>query len=294
MSAGRDELWVDMTQFDTRIADRVWDGTVRDPDAPPWYRDVRSLIHRARGPAEPHELVDEPLVVSSMHRVRRGGSIARLPRSSGVGTIGRVLAMKAAAATTTGIIGVAAAAAATTGIVATVAATVVVPVVKHHVVPVIDTITPAVIPAEVASPPTTEGARAPAHVDQLPGTDEFAAMAPVEVLAPAIEAPASAEPADAPAPSEPAVVPTAPADEPVEPEVVAAAPVEEASPPVVEEVSVTEEPPATEEQVATEEPGRPRNPPPPVVDAHETPAEPVTPEKPVARVDAKAHRSVSD
>jgi hypothetical protein len=151
-AVGRDEIWVDMTQFDQRAADGVWDGTTRDPDAPPWYRDVRSLIHRARGPAEPEELVDEPVVVATMHKVRLGGSIARLPRSSGVRTLGRVIAMKAAAATTASVIGVAAAAAATTGIVATVAATVVVPVVKEHVVPMInDHIPPAVVPAEVAS-----------------------------------------------------------------------------------------------------------------------------------------------
>jgi hypothetical protein len=151
-AVGRDEIWVDLTQFDQRAADGVWDGTTRDPDAPPWYRDVRSLIHRARGPAEPGELVDEPVVVATMHKVRLGGSIARLPRSSGVRTLGRVIAMKAAAATTASVIGVAAAAAATTGIVATVAATVVVPVVKEHVVPMInDHIPPAVVPAEVAS-----------------------------------------------------------------------------------------------------------------------------------------------
>ncbi len=262
MSAGRDELWVDMTQFDTRIADRLWDGTVRDPDAPRWYRDVRSLIHRARGPADPHELVDEPLVVSTMHRVRLGSTIVRLPRSSGVRTVGRVLAMKAAALTTTGLIGVAAAAAATTGIVATVAATVVVPVVKDHVVPVIDTITPAVISAEVASPPTTVGSHVPTHPDKPAAGNVLTDMAPVEVLAPTVAvpaAPASADPATAPSPSEPAVAPTTPDNAPAEPGVVADAPVEQPPPPVVEEPPVAEQPPppVAEEPPVTEQPAPP-------------------------------------
>jgi hypothetical protein len=258
-----------MTQFDTRVADRLWDGTVRDPDAPPWYRDVRSLIHRARGPAEPQELIDEPLVVSTMHRVRLGSTIARLPRSSGVRTIGRVLAMKAAAATTTGLIGVAAAAAATTGIVATVAATVVVPVVKDHVVPVINTISPAMIPAEVASPPTTEGQHSPSYLDQLAGSGDPTVMAPVEVLAPtaqAATAPENAEPAPESAPSEPAGVPTSAEDDPAPPDAAVEEPVEEPPPPV------TEAPPVVEQPLITDEP--------PVVDQPETPVEPVSPVEP--------------
>jgi hypothetical protein len=147
----RDEMWVDMTQFDTQAADGVWDGTHRDPDAPVWYRDLRSVIHRARGPAESHELADEPELVATMHRATLGETLARLPRSSGARTLGRVLAMKVAAGTTASMISVAAAAAATTGIVATVAATVVVPVVKDHVVPMLnDHLTPTVTaPAEV-------------------------------------------------------------------------------------------------------------------------------------------------
>jgi hypothetical protein len=281
LSAGRDELWVDMTQFDTRIADGVWDGTARDPDAPPWYRDLRSLLHRARGPAETHELVDEPLVVSTMHRVRLGSSIARLPKRSGVRTVGRVLAMKAAAATTTGVIGVAAAAAATTGIVATVAATVVVPVVKDHVVPVINTISPAVIPAEVATPPTTEGEHTPIHIDGPADGDQLATMPPVEILAPAVEArPENDEPATAP---DPAVVPTAPTDTAAEPDVLVDEPVGEVPPPVVDQ-PMTEEPPVTEEPV-TEQPPVVEQPPaedqdPPAIDEPETPVERVSPVEP--------------
>jgi hypothetical protein len=286
MSAGSDELWVDMTQFDARIADGVWDGTARDPDAPPWYRDLRSLIHRARGPAEAHELIDEPLVVNTMHRVRLGSSIARLPRRSGVRTVGRVLAMKAAALTTTGVIGVAAAAA-TTGIVATVAATVVVPVVKDHVVvPVINTITPAVIPAEVASPPTTDVAQVPFHLASPAAGGQLAALPPVEIQVPTVDVPAepaSAEAATDPAPSEPAVVPTTPEDAPVEPTVVAEAPVEEVPPvvdqPVTEEPVATDPPPVTEDPPVTDEPvDEPAaTDPPPVVDpppaVHPPPAE---------------------
>ena len=84
----RDEMWVDMTQFDTEVADGVWDGTTADPDAPSWYRDLRSLVHRARGPAEPHELVDEPVMVTTMHRATLGQTLARVPRSGGCGRSG--------------------------------------------------------------------------------------------------------------------------------------------------------------------------------------------------------------
>jgi len=128
----RDEIWIDMTQFDTSLADAVWDGVTPLPDAPPWYDDVTTLVHAARGPAEPGELIAEPLVVESMHRTTLGAgrvAVRHRPRRA----LGRVLAMKAAAATTATVVGVAAAAAATTGLVATVA-TVVVPVLQEHVV----------------------------------------------------------------------------------------------------------------------------------------------------------------
>jgi hypothetical protein len=128
----RDQIWIDMTQFDTSLADAVWDGTAPVPDAPRWYDDVTTLVHTARGPAEPGELIAEPLVVEKMHRTTVGaGRVARRHRPRKA--LGRLLAMKAAAATTAGVVGVAAAAAATTGLVATVA-TVVVPVIKEHVV----------------------------------------------------------------------------------------------------------------------------------------------------------------
>ena len=175
----RDQLWVDMTQFDTEVADGVWEGTTVDPDAPSWYRDLRSLIHRARGPAEPHELVDEPVTVTTMHRVALGRTLARIPRSSGVRTLGRVVAMKAAAATTASVVSVAAAAAATTGIVATVAATVVVPAVAEHVVPMIgEQLAPTVAaPIEMTSPDESDATAVHETADPAPSVvvDEPAA-----------------------------------------------------------------------------------------------------------------------
>lgn len=152
MTADRDLLWADMVQFDPPHADRVWEGDVGDPDAPVWYEHLGDLIHRARGPAEADELLDEPVVVDNMRRAGVGATIRALPRRRGVRTVGRMVAMKAtAAATTAGLVGVAAAA--TTGIVATVAATVVVPAINERVLPVI---THHVLPAEVAVEPSDE------------------------------------------------------------------------------------------------------------------------------------------
>jgi hypothetical protein len=128
----RDEIWIDMTQFDTSLADAVWDGATPLPDAPPWYDNVTTLVDTARGPAEPGELIAEPLVVEKMHRTTLGAGRVAVRRRPGR-ALGRVLAMKAAAATTASVVGVAAAAAATTGLVATVA-TVVVPVLQERVV----------------------------------------------------------------------------------------------------------------------------------------------------------------
>jgi hypothetical protein len=214
-----DELWADMAQFDHEVADGVWDGTTRDPDAPAWYREVLSLIHRAKGPAEPDELVDEPVVVATMHGATLGEKLARIPRSSGVRTLGRVVAMKAAAATTASLVSVAAAAAATTGIVATVAATVVVPAVAEHVVPMIgDRLAPAVAaPSAKFTHEGTAGSHEPStgesQSDQAetppvadPVTTEPAEPAPTVEADPAIDA--------APAPAEVAPVPEDPATEP--------------------------------------------------------------------------------
>ncbi len=87
MTASRDELWVDMTQFDPRLADRVWDGDLRDPDAPSWYAELGSKIRRARGPAEPLELVDEPVLVDTMRRVTLGDRITSLPAARACGRL---------------------------------------------------------------------------------------------------------------------------------------------------------------------------------------------------------------
>ncbi|HEX5947315.1 MAG TPA: hypothetical protein VFY82_13605, partial [Acidimicrobiales bacterium] len=165
MSSDRDRLWADMIQFDHDLADRALDGQVTDPEAPPWYRDLRSMIHRARGPAEADELVDEALMVDTMRRVTLGARVAGLPRRKGVRRVAQVVGIKAAAAVTT-ISLTSVAAAAATGLVATVAATVVVPVINERVMPIIeDGLTPAATrPAQSPSrsggqsrtPPTCE------------------------------------------------------------------------------------------------------------------------------------------
>ena len=156
-AADRDALWVDLLQFDPPAADRVWDGDLGDPDAPPWYEDLGSLIHQARGPAEAEELVDEPEVVATMRRASLGAAIVALPRHRSVRSLGRVVAMKtAAAATTASMVGVAAAA--TTGIVATVAATVVVPAISEKVRPVVEA---HVVPLESETTTTEAPVRPP-------------------------------------------------------------------------------------------------------------------------------------
>ena len=166
MTVDRDTLWADLLQFDPPSADRVWEGDLRDPDAPGWYASLGSLIHQARGPAEADELVDEPAVVATMRRASLGAAIVALPHHRGVRSVGRVVAMKAAAAATTAsMVGVAAAA--TTGIVATVAATVVVPAFNEKVRPVIEHVGPgrgdrAARPG-VVRPPDRRGGLPPAE-----------------------------------------------------------------------------------------------------------------------------------
>ena len=137
MTSDRDRLWADMVQFDHDRADRALDGHITDPTAPPWYRDVRAMIHRARGPAEGDELADEALVVDTMRRVTLGSRVAGLPRRTGIRRAAQIVGIKAAAAVTT-ISLTSVAAAAATGIVATVAATVVVPVINERVMPIIE------------------------------------------------------------------------------------------------------------------------------------------------------------
>jgi hypothetical protein len=268
MTVARDELWVDMTQFDTRVADGVWDGDAPDPDAPRWFTDVRTLVHRARGPAEPDELVDEPVLVDRMRRATLGETLADLPRRAGVRAIGRLVAVKAAAATTASVMTVAAAAA-TTGIVATVAATVVVPAIHQRVMPIIGGESPpaAEAPAETGSDP--DGARGDAtprscdaDEDCIPGfadrtvdgtedepaaptaepeppapsaaaSDEPAAeQAPVTALAP--EATTTTEPSPAPTTTEPPPAPTTTSAPSPKPEVELPSPASNEAPPAKE------------------------------------------------------------
>jgi hypothetical protein len=128
VASPRDEIWIDMMQFDAGASDRLWEGGAPAPGAPPWYGDVSELIETAAGPPEPDELTNEPVVVEDMHRCTRtrAGHRGR--------AVCRVVAMKTAATTAASVLGFAAAAAATTGIVATVAR-VVVPLIEQHVLP---------------------------------------------------------------------------------------------------------------------------------------------------------------
>ena len=265
-----DQLWVDMTQFDTEVADGVWDGTTVDPDAPSWYRDLRSVIHRARGPAEPHELVDEPVTVPAMHRTARGRTLARIPRSGGVRALGRVVAVKAAAATTASVVGVAAAAAATTGIVATVAASVVVPAVAEHVVPVIGE---HLAPIEMATP--DESGASAAHETAGPAPSVVAGAADAGVPTLEVRLAVTPDPEPAPEPVEPAPAPDpVPEEVPAEPAPVGPAPVDPAPSDVgtVGETRVAAEPEAP----------APRNPDEPEAHKPADPEAPAEPHKPAA------------
>ncbi len=274
MTVDRDTLWADLLQFDPPSADRVWEGDLRDPDAPGWYASLGSLIHQARGPAEADELVDEPAVVATMRRASLGAAIVALPHHRGVRSVGRVVAMKAAAAATTAsMVGVAAAA--TTGIVATVAATVVVPAFNEKVRPVIEHVVPVEateLPAPASSARPTVGAdcrpqsdhcldpSSPVVVELAPATPAApsAAAAAPTVVAPAPTASGSVEP-DAPAaapvveaPVEPAPAEPAPVEPaPVEPPVAEAPPAE---PPPTEpppaEPTIADPPPAVEPTIA--------------------------------------------
>jgi hypothetical protein len=224
--SARDEIWIDMVQFDVRVADRLWEGIPPAHGAPGWYDDVSGLIETASGPAEPNELVDEPVVVEDMHQTTLGG-----PRRCRHGrALGRLIALKAAAATTASVVGVAAAAAATTGIVATVAS-VVVPVIEEHVLPADDeqeAADPAVPragdsgagpdtrtddqPSDLAAaPPAAPATPAGSGPAEPEPTVASASSAPT---APTAETGAELAPAAAPAPPTPAVADPAPPPEP--------------------------------------------------------------------------------
>jgi hypothetical protein len=66
-----DELWIDMTQFDTEVADGIWDGDTPPADAPAWWSDVADLVRAAKGPADRAELAAEDDIVARMAAVLR-------------------------------------------------------------------------------------------------------------------------------------------------------------------------------------------------------------------------------
>jgi hypothetical protein len=214
----RDDIWVDMTQFDTDVADGLWDGTTLDDEAPGWYGHMRSLVLRARGPAEADELADEHELVACMRRaalgevVTRPVRLRRPPRPIGVRTLGRVVAMKAAATATVAAM-VSVAAAATTGIVVTMAATVVVPAVNERVVPMIERhdAPEPVAPASPAPRRGSPGSRGCAD-DARPCPTRRLAPATIDLTAPSTPPPGSGRSGadDATTPSTPATqAPTA-------------------------------------------------------------------------------------
>jgi hypothetical protein len=226
VTSARDEIWIDMVQFDVRAADRLWEGIPPAQGAPEWYDDVSGLIETASGPAEPCELVDEPVVVEDMHKTTLGR-----PRHCRHGrTLGGAVAMKAAAATTAGVLGVAAAAAATTGIVATMAS-VVVPAIEEHVLMADDDQEAAVPPAprsrDSGGTPDTRPERQPNDLAAAPpaapatpaspqpaGPEPSVASASADPTAPVAETAAGRASADDPAPTAPAATEPATVIEP--------------------------------------------------------------------------------
>jgi hypothetical protein len=144
-----DDLWIEMAQFDTSLADGLWEGSPLPGDAPVWYGRVSALIHAASAPAESSELAGEATIVARMqavvvetatdpgaidlrdavggghavdsprHLAAGHSAVQRRHQGHGARLVGRIVAVKAAALTTAVVLGVTAAAA-TTGIVATV------------------------------------------------------------------------------------------------------------------------------------------------------------------------------
>jgi hypothetical protein len=144
-----DDLWIGMAQFDTGLADGLWEGLPPPGDAPDWYGKVSALIHAASAPAGRSDLAGEASIVARMqaavvdaaanppraidlrHAVVRRRAVdsprhlaarrraAQHEQGHGARLVGRIVAVKAVALTTAVVLGVTAAAA-TTGIVATV------------------------------------------------------------------------------------------------------------------------------------------------------------------------------
>jgi hypothetical protein len=145
-----DVRWMKQLRFDADRANRVWQGTLESGEAPTWYGRVAPLLQAARAPATVGELMDEAEVVARMQATIAGDAVGsgrprhlrangaggaakdrprhlrRVPESAddprlaqGARLVGRIVAIKATAATVVVAVGVTAAAAAT-GIVATV------------------------------------------------------------------------------------------------------------------------------------------------------------------------------
>ena len=286
MTAGRDDVWVDMTQFDPRLADRVWEGDLRDPDAPPWYADVAAAIRRARGPAEPGELIDEPVVVASMSRAALGHRVNVRHRRQRSTALPRLVAMKATATVASAtMVGVAAA---TTGLVAGV----VVPAINEHVVPMVgEHLVPEVtVPGSASVPSTPRSTCAGAGTPcgdrvPLPVVDDLTSE-PRPVLPstpPAPDPAAHVVPGSAAAHVTPAapVVVAAVTDDPVASRAVEVGPPADATiSPVAERPQATPPPPGpgTETVGPMAAPARPPSPePPPTAQAPPTPPSPELP-----------------
>jgi hypothetical protein len=249
----RDEIWIDMMQFDVRAADRLWEGRAPAQGAPGWYDDVSGLIETASGPAEPHELADEPVVVEDMHRTTLGTSRHCRRRR----TVGRVIALKAAAATTASVFGVAAAAAATTGLVATMAS-VMVPVIEEHVFLAADE------PELIAPlPGPVAGSRVTGLYGELLTLAQATRATPTPALRP---------PPDDAAPAAASVTPASPAPGPPAPVAADPVAVTAGAPPASEPAPATAIEPAPPAERPSAKPGHPVKSPP-----ADTPPDMVTP-----------------
>jgi hypothetical protein len=61
-----DDLWMELAQFDSAGADRLWDGTAPTDDAPAWYGRVATLLRATPAPATAEELAAESEIVARM------------------------------------------------------------------------------------------------------------------------------------------------------------------------------------------------------------------------------------
>jgi hypothetical protein len=63
-----DELWIDMAEFDTDMADGIWQGDAAPADSPNWYGRVATLVRVAKSPAQADELAGEDEIVALMRQ----------------------------------------------------------------------------------------------------------------------------------------------------------------------------------------------------------------------------------